>query len=194
MARAPRIRRSSRHDHHRHVRQLLRRRAGLDRDARSCTRTSRSARSTTAPTAIGAGTQLRHVFGASNFQYPEIPAALQNVNAYADFPSSSVTVYDDFLRNTITSDLTYYANKWGEHTHQGRVPVRADQQLASRRRPVPDDHAQLGRDARRARRPPGERHLRPLHRDPRLQLGRHPHQRRRPLPAGRVDPRDATSR
>jgi hypothetical protein len=67
----------------------------------------------------GAGTQLRHVFGASNFQYPEIPAALQNVNAYADFPSSSQTVYDDFLRNTITSDLTYYANRWGEHTIKG---------------------------------------------------------------------------
>ena len=67
----------------------------------------------------GAGTQLRHVFGASNFQYPEIPAALQNVNAYADLPSSSQTVYDDFLRNTITSDLTYYADKWGQHTIKG---------------------------------------------------------------------------
>jgi hypothetical protein len=64
---------------------------------------------------FGAGTQLRHVFGASNFQYPEIPANLQNVNAYADFPASSVTVFDDFLRNTITGDLTYYGNKWGTH-------------------------------------------------------------------------------
>ncbi len=92
----------------------------------------------------GAGTQLRHVFGASNFQFPEIPTALQNVNAYADFPSSSVTVYDDFLRNTITSDLTYYADKWGQHTIKGGFQYRADQQLPSRRRPVPDDHAQLG--------------------------------------------------
>ncbi len=69
----------------------------------------------------GAGTQLRHVFGASNFQYPEIPAALQNVNTYADFPSSSVTVFDDFKRNTVTGDLTYYANKWGEHMIKGGV-------------------------------------------------------------------------
>jgi hypothetical protein len=67
----------------------------------------------------GAGTQLRHVFGASNFQFPEIPAALQNVNAYADFPSSSVTVFDDFKRNTVTGDLTYYASKWGEHMIKG---------------------------------------------------------------------------
>ncbi|MGQ0737035.1 MAG: carboxypeptidase regulatory-like domain-containing protein, partial [Acidobacteriota bacterium] len=60
----------------------------------------------------GAGTQLRHVFGASNFQYPEIPVELRNVNAYFDNPSSSVTVYDDFLRNTVTGDVSYYASKW----------------------------------------------------------------------------------
>jgi len=63
----------------------------------------------------GAGTQLRHVFGASNFQFPEIPSTLQNVNGYADFQSSSVTVFDDFLRNTMTADLTYYGSKWGDH-------------------------------------------------------------------------------
>jgi hypothetical protein len=70
---------------------------------------------------FGAGTQLRHTFGASNFQYPEIPAALQQLNGYADFPSSSQTVYDDFQRNTITSDLTYYASRWGSHTIKGGV-------------------------------------------------------------------------
>ena len=64
---------------------------------------------------FGEGTELRHVFGASNLQYPEIPSSLQNVNGYFDYPSSSVTVFDDFLRNTITGDLTYYANKWGTH-------------------------------------------------------------------------------
>ena len=67
----------------------------------------------------GAGTQLRHVFGASNFQFPEIPAALQNVNTFADYPSSSVTVFDDFKRHTVTGDLTYYASKWGEHMIKG---------------------------------------------------------------------------
>jgi hypothetical protein len=65
----------------------------------------------------GAGTQLRHVFGASNFQFPEIPTGLQNVSGYADFPVSSVTVFDDFLRSTVTSDLTYYAHGLGgDHT------------------------------------------------------------------------------
>ncbi len=68
---------------------------------------------------FGAGTQLRHSFGASNFQYPEIPANLQQVNGYADFPSSSQTVFDDFLRNTITADVTYYASRWGSHTIKG---------------------------------------------------------------------------
>lgn len=68
---------------------------------------------------FGAGTQLRHSFGASNFQYPEIPASLQNVNGYADFPSSSVTAFDDFKRTTVTGDLTYYANKWGDHMIKG---------------------------------------------------------------------------
>jgi hypothetical protein len=72
---------------------------------------------------FGAGTQLRHVFGASNFQYPEIPESLRNVNGYADFPASSVQVYDDFLRNTITGDLTYYASRWGDHALKGGVQL-----------------------------------------------------------------------
>jgi outer membrane receptor protein involved in Fe transport len=68
----------------------------------------------------GAGTQLRHVFGASNFQtsafnFPEIPDTLRFVNGYADFPSSSVTVYDDFTRNAFNADMTYFANRWGQH-------------------------------------------------------------------------------
>ncbi len=62
----------------------------------------------------GAGTRLRHVFGASNFQFADIPDSLKNVNGYADFPSSSPgSVFDDFRRNTVNADLTYYANKWG---------------------------------------------------------------------------------
>ena len=137
----------------------------------------------------GAGTQLRHVFGASNFQYPEIPAALQNVNAYADFPSSSQTVYDDFLRSTITSDLTYYADKWGQHTIKGGFQYERISNSRLGGAQYPTITLNWGHGARRARRPPRERHLRPLHRDPRLQLRRHPHQRRRTVPAGLVDPR-----
>jgi hypothetical protein len=72
---------------------------------------------------FGAGTQLRHVFGASNFQYSDIPASLQQVNGYADYPSSSVTVYDNFLRNTVTGDLTYYFSRWGDHALKGGIQV-----------------------------------------------------------------------
>ena len=68
----------------------------------------------------GAGTQLRHSFGASNFQtasfnFPEIPDSLRFVNGYADFPSSSVTVFDDFKRYAVSADTSYYANRWGQH-------------------------------------------------------------------------------
>ena len=31
---------------------------------------------------------LRHTFSGSNFQFPDIPASLQNVNGYADLPAS----------------------------------------------------------------------------------------------------------
>lgn len=72
----------------------------------------------------GAGTQLRHTFGTANiqsgsFNFPEIPDSLRFVSGYADFPSSSVNKFDDYLRNTVTADLTYYANKWGQHTIKG---------------------------------------------------------------------------
>ena len=69
----------------------------------------------------GAGEQLRHTFGTSNlqsasFNFPEIPDSLRFVSGYADFPSSSVTKYDDFQRRSINADLSYFANKWGEHS------------------------------------------------------------------------------
>jgi outer membrane receptor protein involved in Fe transport len=69
----------------------------------------------------GAGEQLRHSFSASNFQtasfnFPEIPDSLRFVNGYADFPTSSVTKFDDFTRHALNGDVTYYANKWGQHS------------------------------------------------------------------------------
>jgi outer membrane receptor protein involved in Fe transport len=72
----------------------------------------------------GAGKQLRHVFTTSNlqsssFNFPEIPNDLRFVSAYADFPSSSVTVYDDFTRNSVSADMSYFANKWGSHAIKG---------------------------------------------------------------------------
>ena len=70
---------------------------------------------------FGAGEQLRHVFStpntqSSSFNFPEIPDSLRQVTNYADFPSSSVTVYDDFTRNSVNADVSYFANRWGSHS------------------------------------------------------------------------------
>jgi hypothetical protein len=69
---------------------------------------------------FGAGEKLRHVFGASNFNttafnFPEIPDSLRFVNGYSDEISSSVTKFDDFKRNSVNADLSYFANKFGQH-------------------------------------------------------------------------------
>jgi len=69
----------------------------------------------------GAGDALRHTFGTSNiqsssFNFPEIPDSLRFVSGYADLPSSSVTKYDDFKRHAVNADLSYFANKWGQHS------------------------------------------------------------------------------
>jgi outer membrane receptor protein involved in Fe transport len=72
----------------------------------------------------GAGEQLRHTFGTSNiqsasFNFPEIPDSLRFVSGYADFPSSSVTKYDNFQRTSVNADLSYFANRWGQHSLKG---------------------------------------------------------------------------
>ena len=72
----------------------------------------------------GAGDALRHVFGTSNaqsasFNFPEIPDSLRFVSGYADLPSSSVTKIDDFTRHSVNADVSYYANKWGQHSIKG---------------------------------------------------------------------------
>jgi hypothetical protein len=69
---------------------------------------------------FGAGEQLRHVFATPNtqsasFNFPEIPDSLRNVTNFADFPSSSVTKYDDFTRHSVNADVSYFANRWGTH-------------------------------------------------------------------------------
>ena len=68
----------------------------------------------------GAGEQLRHVFTTSNiqsssFNFPEIPDSMRFVSGYADFPSSSVTKYDDFKRTSVNADVSYFASRWGSH-------------------------------------------------------------------------------
>ena len=167
--------------------------ARLGAQPASCMPTSRSASSTTARNGCGAGTQLRHSFGASNFQsqlqLPEIPDSaaarqrLRRLPVEQRRPSSTTSCA---TRSRATSPTTPTV---GPAHDQGRLAVRADRQRPARRRAVSRRSPQLGTaraalDGRRV-----QRHLRALHGDARLQLGRHPHQRRRPLPAGRVDGR-----
>jgi outer membrane receptor protein involved in Fe transport len=78
-------------------------------------------------------TQLRHVFGASNFcnptavpgsancPFPEIPASLQQLNGYFDLASSNRTVRDKFARLGVALDGTYYGSFKGQHTIKAGV-------------------------------------------------------------------------
>ena len=67
------------------------------------------------------GTNLRHTFNGSNFQFADVPASLQNVSGYADDISSSIIVKDDYGRFTFNSDATYYTNWKGQHTLKAGV-------------------------------------------------------------------------
>ena len=62
---------------------------------------------------------LRHTFSGSNFQFPDIPPSLQNVNGYADLPASTRQVRDDFGRYNLNADVTRYFNLRGSHTLKG---------------------------------------------------------------------------
>jgi len=67
---------------------------------------------------FGAGTELRHSFSGSNTSttiFPDIPAALRQLNSYVDKISSSTTVRDDYTRFNLNADATYYAAFKGQH-------------------------------------------------------------------------------
>jgi hypothetical protein len=65
--------------------------------------------------------QLRHVFAGSNFQFPDIPPSLQNVNGYTDFPSSNRQVRDNFGSYNANADVTRYLSWRGSHTLKAGV-------------------------------------------------------------------------
>jgi len=67
------------------------------------------------------GTTVRHHFGQSNFQFPEIPASLQNVIGYSDTISSTRTAYDNFSRINVNGDATYYGYLGGDHALKGGI-------------------------------------------------------------------------
>ena len=183
----------------RHVRQLLRRRARLGGEPEAVRQRDASALYDYGTHGGGAGEALRHTFGTSNiqsasFNFPEIPDSLRFVSGYADLPSSSVTKYDDFKRHAVNADLSYFANKWGQHSIKAGFQYERIGNSRLGGAQFPTINLQLGLAAQRARRPQRARHLRPLHGDAGLQLRRHPHQRPRRVPAGRVDRASRTSR
>ena len=85
----------------------------------------------------GVGTfsdKLRHVFnastnvcnpnavpGSSGCPFPEIPANLQQLSGYSDFPASGRTVRDDLSRFNANADITRYMNWRGQHTVKAGV-------------------------------------------------------------------------
>lgn len=84
----------------------------------------------------GVGTfsdKLRHVFtganvcnasaapGSSGCPFPEIPASLQQLSGYSDFPSSSRAVRDDLSRFNFNADVTRYLSWRGQHTLKAGV-------------------------------------------------------------------------
>ena len=60
-------------------------------------------------------TAVRHTFQASNFQFTDIPASLQNVNGFADNPSSSQFVRGGLSRFNFNVDASRYGNWHGAH-------------------------------------------------------------------------------
>ena len=64
---------------------------------------------------------LRHSFSRSNVGLLDIPADLQHVSGYSDFPSSNQNVRDKYGRVGVNLDGTYYGNFAGEHTFKGGV-------------------------------------------------------------------------
>jgi hypothetical protein len=78
---------------------------------------------------------LRHTFQNSNIcnagaapgstgcPYPDIPASLQQVNGFADNPSSSRFVKGGLSRFNVNADVTRYANWRGQHTVKGGFQV-----------------------------------------------------------------------
>jgi hypothetical protein len=59
--------------------------------------------------------------GSSGCPFPEIPAALQQLSGYSDFPSSNRMVRDDLSRFNVNADMTRYLNWRGQHTVKAGV-------------------------------------------------------------------------
>jgi hypothetical protein len=59
--------------------------------------------------------------GSSGCPFPEIPAALQQLSGYSDFPASTRQVRDDLSRFNVNADITRYLHWRGQHTVKAGV-------------------------------------------------------------------------
>lgn len=58
---------------------------------------------------------IRHSFSQPNIGLLDVPANLQQLSGYVDFPSSSFTLKDNYSRVQINSDATWFARAKGDH-------------------------------------------------------------------------------
>ena len=91
--------------------------------ARGSTPTSRSACSTTARAASAPARSCATCSARRTSSTRRFPRRCRTSTPTPTSRRAASTVFDDFLRNTFTADLTYYANKWGYAHAQGRRPV-----------------------------------------------------------------------
>jgi outer membrane receptor protein involved in Fe transport len=59
--------------------------------------------------------------GSSGCPFPEIPASLQQLSGYSDFPASTRQVRDDLSRLNMNADITRYLTWRGQHTVKAGV-------------------------------------------------------------------------
>ncbi|MFB3852318.1 MAG: carboxypeptidase regulatory-like domain-containing protein [Vicinamibacterales bacterium] len=67
--------------------------------------------------------KIIHSFSGSNFQFPEIPAALQQVSGFADNRSSNRQVRDNFSHFNVNADATRFVSWKGQHTLKAGIQV-----------------------------------------------------------------------
>jgi hypothetical protein len=67
--------------------------------------------------------EIIHSFSGSNFQYPQIPASLQQINGYSDNRSSNRQVRDNFSHFNVNADATRFMSWQGQHTLKAGVQI-----------------------------------------------------------------------
>ncbi len=72
---------------------------------------------------LGRPTGIRRSFTGSNFQFPEIPPELRNVNGFADTLSNTAVIFDKYGRLTLNVDATHYRSWAGQHAFKGGVQL-----------------------------------------------------------------------